>query len=52
MRDSSLSETLLVKAEMDKIMARSGLTIKHYHSDNGIFSANGLVGAINDKDQK
>ena len=30
----SLSDTLLVKAEMEKIMEQSGQNIKHYHANN------------------
>ena len=48
----SLSETLLSKAEMEKIMAQSGLTVKHYHINNGRFSDNLFVDSINDKDHK
>ena len=52
MRDLSLTETLLAKSEMDKVMAQAGRTVKHYHADKGRFSDNGFVDAVNGKDQK
>ena len=51
MRDFSLAETLLVKSAMDKTMAQASWTVLHYHTDNGKFSDNGFVEAINSKDQ-
>ena len=33
-------------------MAQSGWTIKHYHADNGRFSDNGFIDAVNGKYQK
>ena len=32
-------------------MAQAGRTVLHYHADNGRFSNNGFVEAINSKDQ-
>ena len=52
MIDLSISETLLAMVEMEKIMKQAGRTIKHYHPDNGIFSDNGFVDAINERYQK
>ena len=51
MRDLSLAETLLAKEAMEKIMARAGRTVKHYHANNGIFSDNIFVDYIKTKDQ-
>ena len=51
MRYFSLAETLLEKAEMEKTMAQAGWTVLHYHADNGRFSDNCFVEAINSKDQ-
>ena len=36
---------------MEKFMAQSGQTINRYHADNGRFSDNGFVDAVNGKDQ-
>ena len=52
MRDLSLTETLLSKSSMEKVMAQAGGTVKHYHADNGRFSDNGFIDAVNGKDQK
>ena len=52
MRDLSLAETLLAKEAMEKVMAQAGLTIKHYHANNGRFADNGFVDAVNTKSQK
>ena len=52
MRDLSLTETLLAKSAMEKVMAQAGRTVKNYHADNGRFSDNGFIGAVNGKDQK
>ena len=52
MQDLSLSDTLLYNAEMEKIMAQAGWTVKNYHADNGIFLDNGFIDAINEKDGK
>ena len=46
MRDLSLSETLISKAEMDKIMPQAGQPINHYHSNNSRFSYNGFIDSI------
>ena len=51
MIDLSLSETLLSKEALEKLMAKSRQTIKHYHSDNGRFADNGFTDSINQKDQ-
>ena len=52
MRYLSLTETLLAKSAMEKVMAQAGRTVKHYHADNGRFSDNGFIDAVNGKDQK
>ena len=52
MRDLYLTETLLAKSAMEKVMAQAGRTVKHYHADNGRFSDNGFIDAVNGKDQK
>ena len=52
MRDLSLTETLLEKLAMEKVMAQAGGTVKHYHANNGRFSENGFINAINGKHQK
>ena len=46
------SDTLIVKAEMKKIVAHYGRTIKHYQFNNVIFVDNGFVDTINERDQK
>ena len=51
-RDLSLTETLLAKSAMEKVMAQAGQTVKHYHADNYRFSDNGFIDAVNRKDQK
>ena len=48
----SLSETLLDKEALEKMMAQAGQTVNHYHADNGRFSDNGFIDAVNQKDQK
>ena len=52
MRDLSLSETLLAKEALEKIMAQARQTVNHYHADNGRFADNGFIDAINQKYQK
>ena len=51
-RDLSLPETFLVKSAMEKVMEQTGITVKHYHSNNGRFSDNGFIDAVNGKYQK
>ena len=46
-RDLSLSETLLAKETLEKLMAQIGRTIKHYHAYNSRFADNGFIDAIN-----
>ena len=48
----SLTETLLAKSATEKVMAKAGQTVKHYHADNGRFAGNGFIDAVNGKDQK
>ena len=50
MRDLTLGETLLAKEAMEKVMAQTGINVKHYHADNGRFADNGFIDAINTKD--
>ena len=52
MRDLSLTETLLSKSAMEKLMAQAGRTVKHYHAGNGRFADNGFIDTVNGKDQK
>ena len=52
MRDLTLDETLLAKEAMKKLMAQAGRNVKHYHVDNGRFTDNGFIDAINTKYQK
>ena len=52
MRDLSLYETLMEKEALEKLMAQSRRTVKHYQAYNGIFSVNVFIDAINQKDQK
>ena len=52
MRYLSLTKTLLAKSAMENVMAQAGRTVKHYHADNGLFSDNGFIDAVNGKDQK
>ena len=52
MRDLSLTETLLAKSAKEKVMAQTGRTNKHYHANNGRFSDNSFIDAVNGKDQK
>ena len=51
MRDLSLTETLLAKSAMEKVVAQVGRTIKKYHSNNGRFADNSFIDAVNGKDQ-
>ena len=51
MRDLSLTETLLSKSSMEKVMAQTGQTVKHYHTDNGRFADKGFNDTVNGKDQ-
>ena len=37
---------------MEKVMAQSGRTVRHYHAKNGWFADNGFIDAVNGKDQK
>ena len=37
---------------MEKVMEQAGRNTKHYHADNGRFSDNGFIYAINTKYQK
>ena len=43
---------MLSKEDMEKAMAKSGRSIKHYHINNGRFADNGFVDALNSKGQK
>ena len=52
MRYLSLSETLLSKEALEKLMAQARRTIKHYQSENGRFSDNSFAVAIDQKYQK
>ena len=52
MRDLSLDETILAKEAMEEGMAQAGRYIKYYHADNGRFSDNGFINAIDTKYQK
>ena len=52
MRDLSLSETLMDKEALEKLMGKSRRTVDYYHADNGRFSENGFIDAINQKYQK
>ena len=52
MRDLSLSEMLLAKEALEKLMAQSGRTVKHYQFDNGRYAGNGFVDSVNPKYQK
>ena len=52
MRDLSLTETLLEKSAMEKVLVQAGQTVKHYHADNGLLSDNGFIDAVYGKDQK
>ena len=52
MRDLSLTETLLSKSAMEKVMSQAGRTVKHYHAGNGRVADNGFIDAVNGKDQK
>ena len=52
MRDLSPAEKFLSKAAMEKTMDQAGWNVLHYHADNGGFSENGFVEAINSKDQQ
>ena len=51
MKELSLSETLAAKSAFEKVMARAGRSVKHYHADNGRFANNGFIDAVNAKDQ-
>ena len=46
------TETLLVKAAWKKFLSQAGRRVKHYHTDNGRFSDNGFLFAVNSKYQK
>ena len=52
MRDLSLSEKLLAKETLEKLMAQAGQTVNHYQSDTDRFYENGFIGIINQEDQK
>ena len=52
MKDLSLTEILLAKSAMEKFMAQTGRTVKNYHANNGRFSDNGFIDAVNGKYQK
>ena len=52
MRDLSLAETLLATEAMEKVMSQAGISVKHYHFNNGRFADNGFVDAVNSKSQK
>ena len=38
MRDLSLAETLIAKEAMEKVMAKAGRYVVHYHANNGRFA--------------
>ena len=47
MRDLSLYETLTTKEALEKLIKQAGRTVKHYQAENGRFSYNGFIDAIN-----
>ena len=49
MRDLSLVETLLVKAAMEKVMAKAVQSVNRYHAKNCRFADNGFADDINSK---
>ena len=46
MRDFTLEETLLGKSSFERHAAAGGVTIKHYHADNGRYADKGFRDAI------
>ena len=52
MQDLSLSETLIAKEAMEKVMAQTGRSIQNYNANNCRFVDNGFVDAVNSKSQK
>ena len=51
MRDLYLSEIPLTKESFEKLMSKSGRTVKHYQADNNRFAYNDFIDAINKKDK-
>ena len=47
MRGLTLPETLLTKSAFEKVLAQAGQTAVYYHADNGHFSDNGFINAMN-----
>ena len=51
MRDLSLSETLLDRKALEKLITQAKRTIKHYQADNSRFTDHGFIDSINQKYQ-
>ena len=49
MRDFTIVETLLAVKAFEKMLAKAGRTVRHYHADNGVFAHNGFLDSINEK---
>ena len=50
-QSTNADETITGKNAFEAISKTQGITIKHYHSDNGIFSANKWRTACKDEKQ-
>ena len=44
-RNTSVEETLKAKEAFERYAAERGVTIRHYHADNGVFAARGWIDA-------
>ena len=47
----TLSENMLAKEALEKMMAQAGITFNHYQSDNCRFADNGFIDVIDKKYQ-
>ena len=50
--NTSVAETLKAKLAFKCFAANSGVTIKHYHADNGIFASKAFCKAVEASNQK
>jgi hypothetical protein len=52
MQDFTINEMILAVKAFKKVVAQANCTVKHYHTDNGVFAHKGFLDEVNQKDQK
>ena len=52
MTSCNLDQTINSKVAFEKLAASYGVTVKHYHADNGTFACEGFWNAVSSANQK